>query len=135
LVWIAAAACGTPAGPGADVQSPDPAFDWVGQYAGTASGSYRGTAFSNETVELTISFGACGGIEIRFGSMFSRCGFSFGSAIAASFSYDDDSLRRSISFQKFSATGPGDVLLGAALVERIATTDTLYHGQFNVQRR
>lgn len=139
---VAAALVGCEGSRGTLVESAEPepvVSGWVGTYGGTISGSDRAGSFANLPIELTISADAAipcpNGAYVRLGDLFEQCGVSFSSPVSAAFAYDRDSLRHGLVLEKFSADGPGDFILGDVAVTNPGRGDTVYSGEFSVQRR
>ncbi|MFQ6044759.1 MAG: hypothetical protein ACE5PT_00180 [Gemmatimonadales bacterium] len=142
LAALTAALIGCEAPTGSSVESGDPATvvaGWVGTYEGTISGSDRSGSFAHVPIQLTISTAAnipCPeGAYVRLGDLFAQCGVSFSSPVSAAFAYDADSLRHALRLEKFSADRPGDFIIGEVAIEGPGRVDTVYFGEFNVQRR
>ncbi len=110
----------------ANVELPPVTLDWVGFYAGTASGTDDGVDFQSRPVDMLIVFDhapaprcpAC--VTVRLMTYFDKANLAPQTAIAATWTYESEGFRRTLRLQKFTAgSGPGGLLLGDILVEQL----------------
>ncbi len=106
------------------VELPPVTLDWVGFYAGLASGTENGVDFANRPVDMLIVFdhvpaqGCPACITVRLMTYFDKANLFPQTAIAATWSYELEGSRRTLTLQKFSGgSGPGAVLQGEVTVE------------------